>query len=58
VGYEPQPTERGERLIWLEAAMVDRLGGDAMAGRELQRRQPGGFVKVDLRPSGKGFRGG
>src|SRR5580658_304552 len=31
----------------------------ALCGRrELQRRQPGGFDKVDLRPSGKGFRGG
>jgi hypothetical protein len=24
VGYEAEPNERGERLIWLEAAMVDR----------------------------------
>ena len=30
VGYEPQLSEKGERLIWLEAAMVDRLG--AMRG--------------------------
>jgi hypothetical protein len=25
VGYESEPNERAERLIWLEAAMVDRL---------------------------------
>jgi len=29
--------------------------GHAQARRELQRRQPRGFVKVDLRPSVKGF---
>jgi hypothetical protein len=26
VGYEAEANERGERLIWLEAAMADRLG--------------------------------
>ena len=30
VAYEAEANERGERLIWLEAAMVDRLG--AMRG--------------------------
>jgi hypothetical protein len=25
VGYEAEPSERGERLIWLEDAMADRL---------------------------------
>jgi hypothetical protein len=30
VAVEPEASERGERLIWLEAAMVDRLG--AMRG--------------------------
>ncbi len=25
VGYEPQLNAKGERLIWLEAAVVDRL---------------------------------
>ena len=30
VAYEAEVNERGERLIWLEAAMVDRLG--AMRG--------------------------
>ena len=30
VGYEAEPNERGERLIWLEDAMADRLG--AMRG--------------------------
>ncbi len=26
VGYEAEANERGERLIWLEAAKADRLG--------------------------------
>jgi hypothetical protein len=26
VGFEAEPNERGERLIWLEDAMADRLG--------------------------------
>ena len=30
VAYEAEPNERCERLIWLEAAMADRLG--AMRG--------------------------
>jgi hypothetical protein len=30
VGYESQPNAKGERLIWIEAAIVDRLG--AMRG--------------------------
>ncbi len=30
VGYEPQLNAKGERLIWLEAAVVDRLA--AMRG--------------------------
>jgi hypothetical protein len=30
VGFEAEANEQGERLIWLEAAMVDRLG--AMRG--------------------------
>jgi hypothetical protein len=30
VGYEAEPSERGERYVWLDAAMVDRLG--AMRG--------------------------
>ncbi len=30
VGYETEANERGERLIWLEDAMADRLG--AMRG--------------------------
>jgi hypothetical protein len=25
VGYEPQPNPKGERLIWLDSAVVDRL---------------------------------
>jgi hypothetical protein len=32
VGYEPEANERGERMIWLEDAMVDRLG--AMRGQD------------------------
>jgi hypothetical protein len=30
VGFEPQPNEKGERLVWLETVVVDRLG--AMRG--------------------------
>ena len=30
VGFERQPNEKGERLVWLEATIVDRLG--AMRG--------------------------
>jgi len=30
VAVEPEANERGERLIWLEAAIVDQLG--AMRG--------------------------
>jgi hypothetical protein len=30
VAVEAEPNERGERLIWLEAAMADRIG--AMRG--------------------------
>jgi hypothetical protein len=26
VGYESEANERGERLIWLDTAMADRLG--------------------------------
>ena len=26
VGYEDESNERGERLIWLDKAVVDRLG--------------------------------
>jgi hypothetical protein len=32
VAVEPYYNERGERLIWLEAAMVDRLGAMRRAG--------------------------
>ena len=35
VGYEAEANERGERLIWIEDAMADRLQRDARAGREL-----------------------
>ncbi len=45
MGYESEPNERGEKLIWLEAAMVDRLG--AMRG-------PGeGYSEVILRLVGR-----
>jgi hypothetical protein len=32
VGYESEPNERGERYVWLEAAMADRLGAMRRAG--------------------------
>ena len=38
VGYEAEPTERGERLIWLEAAMADRLGPMREAGERQANR--------------------
>jgi|SRR5580704_2487465 hypothetical protein len=39
VGYENKTNERGERLIWLDRAVVGRLSqGHARPGRELQRR--------------------
>jgi hypothetical protein len=46
VGYEPEPNERGEKLIWLEDAMADRLA--AMRG-------PGeSYSDVILRIAGRG----
>lgn len=33
VGYEAEANEQGERLIWLEAAMADRLGAMRGPGR-------------------------
>jgi hypothetical protein len=38
VGYEAEPNERGERLIWLEAAMADRLGAMREAGERQANR--------------------
>ena len=32
VGYEPEPNERGLRMIWVEAAMADKLGAMRCAG--------------------------
>jgi hypothetical protein len=34
VGYESEPNERGERLIWLEDAIADRLGAMRGAGED------------------------
>jgi hypothetical protein len=47
VAVEAEANERGERLIWLEAAMVDRLG--AMRGPF------SGYLRftIDLRPIGR-----
>ena len=44
MGYETEPNERGERLIWLEDAMADRLG--AMRGPSES------YSDVILRPRG------
>ncbi|MGO9391609.1 hypothetical protein [Rhodoblastus sp.] len=38
VGFEAEPGENGERMIWLDAGVVDRLARHARAGRELRRR--------------------
>ena len=35
VGYEAEPNQHGERLIWLEDAMADRTRRDAETGGEL-----------------------
>jgi hypothetical protein len=40
VGYEAEANERGKRLIWFEAALVDQDRSNAGAGRELLRRDP------------------
>ena len=40
IGFERELTESGERMIWLEAAVVDRLRAPARPRRELQRRDP------------------
>ena len=40
VGYENPTDEDGNRLIWLDHAVVARLEGHARSGRELQRRHP------------------
>jgi hypothetical protein len=37
VGFEPQLNAQGERLVWLEAAIVDRLGANARPRRKLFR---------------------
>jgi hypothetical protein len=49
VGYEAEANERGERYVWLEAAMVPaRLNAGAEGA--LQRRDPAaGAVKRRLR---------
>ena len=31
VGYEAEPNERGERLIWLEPNVLNRVRGNARA---------------------------
>ncbi len=38
VGFENASNEHGERLIWLDRAVVDRLRGAARARRELLGR--------------------
>ena len=40
VGYERAPNATGERLIWLEAAVVDRLTAIARPRQELKRCHP------------------
>jgi hypothetical protein len=38
VGYENEVNERGERYVWLEPTVVNRLRAMRRGGRELQRR--------------------
>ena len=54
VGYEGQTNEKGERLIWLDPGVVDRLRSPARAGRDLQRCYPaaGGGNACSLRSRG------
>jgi len=33
VAFDPEPNEKGERLIWLEAAVVDKLGAMRRPGQ-------------------------
>jgi hypothetical protein len=40
VGYENKVNAKGERLIWLDPGVVDRLRSPARAGRDLQRCYP------------------
>ena len=40
VSFENKTDEEGNRLIWLDRAVVDRLRGAARPRRELQRRDP------------------
>jgi hypothetical protein len=40
VGYEAEANERGERLIWIEDAMTDRLGAMRGPGESYKRRHP------------------
>ena len=40
VGYEAEPNEQGERLIWLEDAMADRLGATRGPGESYSRLRP------------------
>jgi hypothetical protein len=44
VGYEAEPNERGERLIWIEDAMGDQLGamrGPGESYNDVRRRGSG-----------------
>jgi len=45
VGYEAEANERGERLIWLEDAMADRLGA--------MRAPSESYSDVILRPASR-----
>ena len=40
VGYENKSNERGEKLIWLDRAPVDRLRSLGGPGESVQRRNP------------------
>jgi hypothetical protein len=55
VGYESNANERGERLVWLESAMVNRLSALRGPGESLsaeasrERRCSQAFVKLNRR---------
>jgi hypothetical protein len=40
VGFEPEPDAKGERLVWVETSVVDKLRALRGPGKELQPRHP------------------
>jgi hypothetical protein len=49
VGYENETNERGERTVWPEAAMVDRLGASALHPAFSGGYEPENGVRIGAR---------